>query len=135
MTDKQQEMHDPLVFKEQIIKENKILNNLFNLALILGSFGFFYTGILSYFNNDAFGKTNITHIIFYPQGLTMCIYGLFGIIISISLMFNEYSKFGEGYNEFNKKTGEIKIYRKRNNNNIYIKYKINDIVPNENCYN
>lgn len=38
---------------------------------------------------------------------------------------------GEGYNEFNKKTGELKIFRKGTNgekSNINITYPINDIL-------
>lgn len=129
MTNNIGDVKDSSVLKEYITKNNKILNNLFNLILLFGSLAFLVTGIFSYFNSNNFTNINSTYIIFYPQGLTMCFYGITGTIISINLIINEYNKLGEGYNEFNKKTGEIKIYRKRNiNNDIYIKYKIKDIV-------
>lgn len=127
------EIQDPLILKEDIKRNNKVFNNLLNVTLILGSSAFFFVGSQSYFNNTTYELINSKYIVFYPQGLTMCIYGILGIIVSINLFLNEYYKIGEGYNEFNKKSGEIVIYRKKNKNeNICFKYKLIDIVCNEN---
>lgn len=124
---------DPLILKENIEKNNTTINKIFNTILGCGSIAFLFTGVESYFNYDLLDQRNNIPIIFYPQGLTMSIYGILGIIITINQTLNEYYKVGEGYNEFNKRDGEIKIYRKRNaTNNIYLKYKINDIVRNKN---
>lgn len=42
----------------------------------------------------------------------MCFYGLIGVILSINQFLILYLKIGEGYNEFNKETGMMTIYRK-----------------------
>jgi hypothetical protein len=133
INNKIEEIEDPLILKENIKRINTTINKIFNTILGCGSIAFLFTGAQSYFNSNLFFQNNSTYIVFYPQGLTMSIYGIFGIIITINQILNEYYRVGEGYNEFNKKNGEIKIYRKRNtNNDIYIKYKISDIVRKKN---
>lgn len=128
MNNQNPKIEDSLILKENITNLNSPLNKIFNITLFCGSIAFLITGAQSYFFQESF---NSKYIVFYPQGLTMCIYGVLGTILSLSQFINEYYKIGEGYNEFNKKSGEIKIFRKKNlNNNIYLKYKIEDIVRN-----
>lgn len=123
----EKEIEDPLILKDHIKRLNTPINKFFNLSLSLGSLAFLFTGTQSYFNNSEILKT--TYIVFYPQGLTMCFYGILGLLISLNQTINQYYKVGEGYNEFNKKNGEIKIYRRLGKEEkIYIKYKIKDIV-------
>ncbi|MGI9214713.1 MAG: photosystem I assembly protein Ycf4 [Gammaproteobacteria bacterium] len=131
MTDNNQGIKDPLLLKEYITPKNKNLNTVFNVTLTSGSIAFLLTGIQSYITNNLPYQINSKYIIFYPQGLTMCIYGIIGTLIGLKLLINQYQNLGEGYNEFNKKNGEVKIYRRKTSNeNIYLKYKINDIVCN-----
>lgn len=122
---------DPLILKENITNLSTPINKIFNLTLLCGSVAFLITGAQSYFTPLLNENSNSTYIVFYPQGLTMSIYGIIGTILSISQILYEYNKIGEGYNEFNKRTGEIKIFRKRNlNSNVYLNYRIDDIVRN-----
>nr|AEW12946.2 photosystem I assembly protein ycf4 [Colacium vesiculosum] len=97
---------------EKITEPNKNIKYLLNTILLSGALGFLTVGISSYlrFNIIAFLDSN--QIVFFPQGITMCFYGLIGVILSINQFLILYLKIGEGYNEFNKETGMMTIYRK-----------------------
>ena len=68
---------------------------------------------------------------FFPQGLTMQLYGVAGLLISLNQYLIVYLRVGEGYNEFNKENGNMEIYRKGfpgRTPDIKLSYSLNDIV-------
>ena len=118
---------------ENLGEENKTIKYILNLVIALGSIGFLIVGISSYKNITLIPFLKEDEIIFFPQGLTMLIYGFLGTLISINQYFVILSHIGEGFNEFNKETGEMRIFRKGlpgKNNDINLTYSINDIVRN-----
>lgn len=116
---------------EKIEETDKNIKYIINLAMFLGSVGFTITGISSYLNKDILSFLEIKNIIFFPQGLTMLIYGTLGLIFSMNQLRILILKVGEGYNEFNKNTGTMILFRKGTNNvkksDIKIIYPLNDI--------
>lgn len=63
----------------------------------------------------------------------MFFYGSIGLIISTSQFLILYWKVGEGYNEFNKEKGTVKIYRKgypgkNSSSEVELTYEIKDIL-------
>lgn len=65
------------------IKNNEKLSDIvISTTMFLGSLGFLIVGVSSYLNIDIIGFLNAKEIIFFPQGLTMCFYGVAGLIIS-----------------------------------------------------
>jgi photosystem II P680 reaction center D1 protein len=82
-------------------------------------------------NKDILSFLEIKNIIFFPQGLTMLIYGTLGFIFSINQLKILIQEVGEGYNEFNKETGTMTLFRKGTSNDkksdIKIIYPLNDI--------
>ena len=67
---------------------------------------------------------------FFPQGLIMCFYGSLGLIFGIYLWLSIFWKVGSGFNEFNKNTGVVRIFRwglPGKNRQIDFQYKIKDI--------
>lgn len=119
------------ILVEKISETNKFIKYLLNLIIAIGSFGFLIVGISSYTNITIIPFLKADEIIFFPQGLTMTFYGFLGTIISINQYFIILSNIGEGFNEFNKETGTMKIFRKGfpgKNKDINIIYPINDIV-------
>lgn len=74
--------------KNDKILIRKIKNNEKNIDLVLsttmllGSLGFLIVGFSSYINQNIIDFLNAKEIIFFPQGLTMCFYGLTGLLIS-----------------------------------------------------
>jgi hypothetical protein len=93
------------ILKEKIVEPNKNIKNLINGILFLGSLGFLIIGISSYLKFNIFEMLNANEIIFFPQGITMFFYGIIGIFFSINQFLILFFEVGEGYNEFNKKTG------------------------------
>jgi hypothetical protein len=123
------------IFVDVVQIENKKFKILLDLILFLGSLGFLIVGISSFLNYNLLFFINASSVIFFPQGLVMSFYGFFGLIFALNQIFIMYSNLGEGYNFFNKLNGEMFIYRKRfplAGTNIYLVYKIIDIVGNQN---
>lgn len=121
------------LFKEEIIETDKLLKYTINIIILLGSLGFFIVGISSYIKINLIFFLQADQIIFFPQGLTMCFYGFCGTIISINQIKILLINAGEGYNEFNKETNTMQIYRKGLNgkkSDINIIYSIKDILRN-----
>jgi hypothetical protein len=119
------------VFKEYIYETDKVLKFLLNGIILGGALGFFIVGISSYLQYDLINFLKSQDIIFFPQGLTMCFYGFFGIIISINQIIILAKGVGEGYNEFDKSKQIMKIFRKGVNgekSDVNILYPLNEIL-------
>nr|YP_009144932.1 photosystem I assembly protein ycf4 [Euglenaria anabaena]AKJ83379.1 photosystem I assembly protein ycf4 [Euglenaria anabaena] len=118
------------ILTEKIEEPHKIFKYLLNLIIFLGGSGFLITGISSYLGYNFINILNAKEILFFPQGITMCFYGTIGIVLSINQTFIIFNGIGEGYNEFNKSKGIMKIFRKGfpgKNSDIDIIYSLNDI--------
>lgn len=124
------------IFKEEIRETNTFTKNLLNIIILSGSLGFLIVGISSYLKFNLISFLDASQIIFFPQGLTMCFYGSLGILISINQITISLLKIGEGFNEFDKIKGTVKIYRKGfpwKNSDVDIIYPLKDIVRHRIC--
>jgi hypothetical protein len=137
-----------------IVGERRFSNYWWATIICLGSFGFFFTGISSYFHTllPANGETNFdsntanqffsnfltfsssqsgpNDINFFPQGLLMCFYGSLGFLLSIYWWFLIFWNVGGGFNEFNKKENFIRIFRwgyPGKNRKIDLYYTLKDV--------
>ena len=116
---------------QEIKESNKIIKNATNLILLVGSLGFLTVGISSFLSSNLVPFLNASRILFFPQGLVMSIYGTLGTLLSINQIIILYYEVGNGYNEFDKRNGTVKIFRKGfpiNNKNIEIIFPLEDIV-------
>lgn len=121
------------ILKETIKESDKTIKWIFNIVILLGATGFLTTGISSYLKYNIIPFLHAEQIIFFPQGITMCFYGICGIIVSINQIRILSYKIGEGFNEFNKEKQIMQIYRKGfwgENSDINITYSLTDIVRN-----
>lgn len=126
------------IIKKEIKNNTKTINLIFSITLMIASLCFSSVGISSYLKQNMFLPLQYENILFFPQGLTMLIYGILGTILSISQLITLILNVGEGYNEFNKKNGIIEIFRKNypgKNPYIKITYPITDILRNKNYLN
>nr|YP_010700401.1 photosystem I assembly protein Ycf4 [Phacus arnoldii]WCH63561.1 photosystem I assembly protein Ycf4 [Phacus arnoldii] len=115
------------IFKQEIVNEQKITDYLLSITMFLGSLGFSIVGISSYLNFNLVPFLNSKEIIFFPQGLTMCFYGIFGLILSSYQILIIYWNIGQGYNKFDKEKGTLEIFRKGfpgENSKIKLKFLI-----------
>lgn len=119
-------MNNINIFSEKITNEKKLIDYFYSLTIFVASLSFFVVGISSYFK-----FVPSSSIVFFPQGITMCLYGTIGLISSIFQILTLYWEVGEGYNEFNKEKGTAKIVRKGypgKNSQIELIYKLKDIL-------
>jgi hypothetical protein len=100
-----------LILRQPIVGARRLSNYFWATVVLLGATGFLLAGISSYTQINFLPFANPTELLFIPQGIVMGFYGLAGILLSLYLWFSISWNLGGGYNEFNKQTGEVKIFR------------------------
>ncbi|MGB3652224.1 MAG: photosystem I assembly protein Ycf4 [Rivularia sp. (in: cyanobacteria)] len=99
------------VLTQKVLGSRRFSNYWWATIVFLGATGFFLAGLSSYFQKNLLLVTDATQLIFFPQGLVMGLYGIAGLLLSIYLWLVILWDLGGGYNEFNRETGQIKIFR------------------------
>ena len=140
-------MQNILLTRRYFITGSKRLSNFIWAFLIsFGGASFLLTGFLSFLNrgtsslhSEKFGVDvsnfytspfSNNSLTFFPQGLIMCFYGSLGLIFGLYLWLSIFWKVGSGFNEFNKNTGVVRIFRwglPGKNRQIDFQYQIKDI--------
>nr|YP_009106884.1 hypothetical chloroplast RF4 [Marvania geminata]AIT95714.1 hypothetical chloroplast RF4 [Marvania geminata] len=108
----------------------RLSNYLWGTVLSVGGLGFLLTGLSAYFNTPLIPFSSISAIQFFPQGLVMCFYGLLGIILGSYIWLIIFWDLGQGFNEFNLETGQVRIFRwgfPGKNRRIDLQYPIADV--------
>lgn len=105
----------------EVVGSQRSSNYWWATISLTGGFGFLAAGLYSYWLNffpDAklISKnlvfTNIlSDILFFPQGLAMCFYGIAGLLLGVYLWFCIFFQVGSGFTEFNKETKSVRIFR------------------------
>lgn len=124
-------MNSNLVRRYIIVGSRRISNYIWALICGIGGFDFLLTGLSSYFNYNILPIIHSDNIIFFPQGLVMCFYGLLGIIFSVYLSLTILWSVGGGFNVFDKKNGIIRIFRwgyPGKNRRIDLIYPMNEVI-------
>jgi|TARA_B110000971_G_scaffold221985_1_gene272239 hypothetical protein len=89
------------------------LNNIFwAIAVSLGGFGFFLTGLSSFFGVNLLIFSDSSEISFIPQGVVLLFYGTVGSILGIFISLTVWWNVGSGYNEYNRDLQQVKLYRR-----------------------
>jgi hypothetical protein len=97
----------------QTLNGSRSLNNLFwAVTVSLGGFGFFLTGLSSFFKKNLLFFSDTSGISFLPQGIVLVFYGTVGSVLGIFLALTIWWGVGSGYNEFNRNLQRVKVYRK-----------------------
>ena len=118
------------IFRENIVGSRRFSNFFWALTISLGGSGFLIVGISSYLKHNLLFFLNANEIVFFPQGLVMSLYGIGGLILSIYQWLVIFWQIGEGYNEFDKNSQMMKIFRwgfPGLNRKIEISYPIKEI--------
>ena len=104
------ETYNPIV---SYIEGSRRSSNIFwALAVSIGGIGFLLSGLSSFFKTNLLLFSNFTGISFIPQGIVLIFYGTVGSILAIFLWLTIWWDIGFGYNEYNKTSQEITLYRK-----------------------
>jgi hypothetical protein len=94
------------------ITGSRQLSNIFwAIAVTIGGYGFFLTGLSSYFKVNFLVFSDVKELTFVPQGITLLFYGSVGLILGIFLCLTILWDVGSGYNEYNKELKKVFLYR------------------------
>ena len=126
----QQNTQSPAI-RRYIIQGSRTPSNYWWATVtVLGGAGFILTGLSSFFHKNLLFFLESGNIVFFPQGLVMTFYGVIGLLFGLYLWFTLYWRIGSGFNEFNRQTGYVRIFRwgfPGKNRRIDLQYPIQEI--------
>ncbi|NWF60711.1 MAG: photosystem I assembly protein Ycf4 [Fischerella sp.] len=99
------------VLHQKVLGSRRLSNYWWASIVTLGATGFLLAAISSYLKVNLLIVTDPTQLIFVPQGLVMGLYGIAGLLLALYLWLVILLDVGGGYNEFNRETGKVKIFR------------------------
>nr|AJB98476.1 photosystem I assembly protein ycf4 [Helminthostachys zeylanica] len=115
---------------ESVGGARRISNFCWALILVLGALGFLLVGFSSYSGRDLVPFLPPQQIVFIPQGIVMCFYGIAGLFPGFYLWCAISWDVGSGYNQFDKREGIVRIFRwgfPGENRRIRIQFPTSDI--------
>lgn len=99
------------ILRKEILGSRRLSNYWWATVTTLGGSGFLLAGLSSYLHVNLLPFADPSQLIFIPQGIAMGFYGVAGLLLGLYLWLTVFCDVGGGYNEFNKQTGEIHIFR------------------------
>ena len=99
------------ILRQEVLGSRRFSNFFWAVASTIGGVGFLLAGISSYLKVNLLIVSDTTNLQFIPQGVALSFYGAAGCLLSIYLWLVIILDVGGGYNEFNKDTGKVKIFR------------------------
>jgi hypothetical protein len=99
------------LLSQKVLGSRRFSNYWWASIVTMGASGFFLAGISSYLKVNLLIVTDATQLIFVPQGLVMGLYGSAGLLLATYLWLVVLWDLGGGYNQFNRETGTLKIFR------------------------
>ena len=99
------------VIRQPIVGSRRFSNFWWAIVVSLGATGFFLAGLSSYTHVNLLPVGDATQLIFIPQGVAMGFYGVAGLLLALYLWLVILLDVGGGYNEFNKESGRVQIFR------------------------
>ena len=99
------------IYKQEVLGSRR-LSNLFWAGIVtMGGVGFLLAGLSSYLQTNLLFVSDTSNLQFVPQGVALTFYGVAGSLLATYLWLLLMWNVGGGYNEFNKETGKITIFR------------------------
>jgi hypothetical protein len=106
-------------------------NFCYAIVVAIGAIGFLLAGLSSYLHTNLLPLSEPLQLEFLPQGLALTFYGVAGILLDIYLWVIIVLDLGGGFNEFNRNTGKVKIFRwgyPGKNRRIEFEYPLSDVL-------
>lgn len=102
---------DSQVLTQTVIGARRPSNYFWAVIAMMGGVGFLLAGLSSYFQVNLLIVSDPADLQFIPQGIALTFYGVAGSLVSLYLWLVILWDVGGGYNEFNKNTNKVKIFR------------------------
>src|SRR4028119_1590786 len=99
------------VIRQSVLGSRRFSNYWWATIVSVGATGFFLAGLSSYLKVNLLPVGDATQLVFIPQGVAMGFYGTAGLLLALYLWLVILLDVGGGYNEFNKETGRVQIFR------------------------
>lgn len=99
------------IIRQSVLGSRRFSNYWWATIVSFGATGFLLAGLSSYSKVNLLPVGDATQLIFIPQGVAMGFYGVCGLLLALYLWLVILWDVGGGYNEFNKETGMVKIFR------------------------
>jgi hypothetical protein len=118
------------VLRQTVVGARRFSNYWWAIIVTIGATGFFLAGLSSYTRINFIPFSDPTQLIFLPQGLVMGLYGTAGLLLASYLWLSISWNLGGGYNEFNKDTKQVTIFRQGfpgKNRSVTLNCKMEDV--------
>ncbi len=102
---------DSQILRQEIIGSRRLSNYWWAFVASIGGIGFLLAGLSSYLKTNLLIVSDTASLQFIPQGIALLFYGVAGTLLAAYLWLSILLDIGGGYNEFNKKTGKLTIFR------------------------
>lgn len=99
------------IIKQPVLGSRRLSNYWWAVIDTVGGAGFFLAAVSSYTHVNFLPFADPTQLIFIPQGIAMGFYGTVALLYALFLWSSIILDVGGGFNEFNKETSEVKIFR------------------------
>ncbi|CAD5938928.1 Photosystem I assembly protein Ycf4 [Planktothrix tepida] len=99
------------ILDQKVTGSRRFSNYWWASVITIGGTGFLLSGISSYLKINLLPFADPTQLIFIPQGIVMGLYGTAALLLALYLWLVILWDLGGGYNEFNRETGKIHIFR------------------------
>ncbi|BAQ62729.1 photosystem I assembly related protein Ycf4 [Geminocystis sp. NIES-3708] len=119
-----------LILRQNITGARRFSNFWWASVVSIGGIGFLLAGLSSYFHTNFLMVSDTSTLPFVPQGIALTFYGVAGTLLALYLWLMVFLNVGGGYNEFDKKKGNVTIFRfgfLGKNRRIELVYNLDDI--------
>lgn len=99
------------VLRQSILGSRRFSNYWWATIVSFGGSGFLLAGLSSYLRMNLLPFTDSSQLVFLPQGIALTFYGVAGTLLATYLWLVTVWDVGGGYNEFNRQSGEVTIFR------------------------
>lgn len=103
---------DNLILRQEVLGSRRFSNYWWATIVSIGGIGFVLAGLSSYLKTNLLLVSDTTTLQFIPQGAALLGYGIAGTLLALYLWLTILWDIGGGYNEFNKETGKVKVFRR-----------------------
>ncbi len=99
------------VLRYDVLGSRRFSNYWWATVTTIAGSGFLLAGLSSFLQTNLLPMGNPVELIFIPQGIAIGFYGAAALLISAYLWVAIALNIGSGYNEFNKETGMVRVFR------------------------